>query len=361
MRCREAIRNLESFTCGEASALDRVRIQAHLDTCSSCRREFAETRVLAQLVAQIPQLDPAPEIADSLHAFVAAKTSEREACTNAAALFSDYADGSLSPVQQAFLATHVKSCAECAEELEATKLLTDAIRSIPELDDSRVLVRVPQTAHAGATRSGWLSAGARYAAVGLAACAVIAVALSFRSSQVSTLPAEPARTPIVATERQPTPESVTGTTEARVAAVSAGEVADRGPRVARRPKHSSATAALTPPVAKRAPAAAPVATKPAADDDLDLSEVAIDADAVDLVADSREPVDEYADVRAADQPAPAPAPVIKVSAPDEAAVRRAASIVVKSHSIDKWLKESKRAEVPARPDRPEVELITIRF
>ena len=60
MRCRHVTRRLDAYVTGEVSARDRVRIDAHLEGCASCRQALADLKSMAGLLSRIAT-PPVPE------------------------------------------------------------------------------------------------------------------------------------------------------------------------------------------------------------------------------------------------------------------------------------------------------------
>jgi len=60
MRCKHVTRRLDAYATGEVSARDRVRIDAHLEGCASCRRALADLESMAGLLSRIAT-PPVPE------------------------------------------------------------------------------------------------------------------------------------------------------------------------------------------------------------------------------------------------------------------------------------------------------------
>ena len=50
MRCKHVTRRLDAYATGEVSARDRVRIEAHLATCESCRQALTNLERMGELL-----------------------------------------------------------------------------------------------------------------------------------------------------------------------------------------------------------------------------------------------------------------------------------------------------------------------
>lgn len=75
MNCRETQAELSAYLDGEVTQPVRVALERHLVDCAACRQRLAELRRVAQGVAALPQLTPAPEFVAEVRARIAGRTS----------------------------------------------------------------------------------------------------------------------------------------------------------------------------------------------------------------------------------------------------------------------------------------------
>jgi hypothetical protein len=61
MNCKEIKNDLSAYVDGELTATHKAEIDAHLNGCSQCQARVAELRKLAEGVAALPQVQPAPQ------------------------------------------------------------------------------------------------------------------------------------------------------------------------------------------------------------------------------------------------------------------------------------------------------------
>ena len=60
MRCRKIEKNLTAYLAGELSERDMERIGKHLETCTTCAREFAEIEKFHESLDRLEDVSPPP-------------------------------------------------------------------------------------------------------------------------------------------------------------------------------------------------------------------------------------------------------------------------------------------------------------
>jgi anti-sigma factor RsiW len=86
MSCRETTMSLGVYLLGALDPVERAEVEAHLDTCESCRQELAELAALPSVLDQLSiedfALEP-PEVPDDLFERVAAQARAEQAAHDA--------------------------------------------------------------------------------------------------------------------------------------------------------------------------------------------------------------------------------------------------------------------------------------
>ena len=61
MNCPQIQTELSAYVDGELPPSIRAEVEAHIEGCAACRKRLAELRKLAEGVAALPKLQPAPQ------------------------------------------------------------------------------------------------------------------------------------------------------------------------------------------------------------------------------------------------------------------------------------------------------------
>lgn len=70
LTCRELVELVTEYLEGTLSATERVRFDAHLETCSHCRRYVEQMRLTIRATGALSEKQVSPEARDALlHAF----------------------------------------------------------------------------------------------------------------------------------------------------------------------------------------------------------------------------------------------------------------------------------------------------
>lgn len=118
---------LNVYADGEASEALVRTIEAHIQSCTSCRLHLAHIKAMKSLVEGIPVMSPPSEIR------VRAIESIHTGCAWAQPMLGAYLDGELPLAQQEALDLHLALCQSCRAELAVQRRLQAGVTSLPQV------------------------------------------------------------------------------------------------------------------------------------------------------------------------------------------------------------------------------------
>lgn len=135
--CENIKEYLVGFSDGQLTEDEYVQVEAHVQSCISCRKELRDLESVSSLLSSAPKAELQMDFSENIEALISSQSSELETlasdagCDEFKEYISPYYDNELDSEKRNLVERHLSVCESCSIELSDIQAVSSVLSNMP--------------------------------------------------------------------------------------------------------------------------------------------------------------------------------------------------------------------------------------